>query len=387
MKKLMALALTAALTLTSAVVVFAAADEYDYDYYGYGYEEYEEAIAVVEHVPFTGTARLFTGGWGTILGYIPTFPGNAALNQRIEHVISVTYYSFLQVDTVSRPRPAGQDVLSFTLEETLTAARVEIFMLNDDLVDVSIMTIYVDKTNNSEITAEAFAASAELVGPAEAEEAVEGEEAAEEIEIPVFFMSPIRINAEAAGFTVNWSPDGAVIAYDENLALNILTGSTAATLVEGEEETAITLDAAPVNNGGVVYVPSTLLIDVLGIQFELLTSDAVVATPAEEAVEVEEYEAEEYEVEVVEVPFEERVAELEAAFIAELYDEESIELTIVEGYELLLVVHSDDELLIEDLGAGFSQDVRDGLGLESLVLTIRIVALDGTVVFEETFEV
>ena len=35
MKKLMALALTAALTLTSAVVVFA--DEYDDEYYGYGY--------------------------------------------------------------------------------------------------------------------------------------------------------------------------------------------------------------------------------------------------------------------------------------------------------------------------------------------------------------
>jgi len=400
MKKLMALALTAALTLTSAVVVFA--DDYDYEYYGYGYEEYEEyeevvAIAAVEHVPFTGTARLFTGGWGTILGYLPVFPGNAALNQRVESLVTVTYYSFLQVDTVSRPRPAGMEVLSFTVEETLTAARIEIFMLTDNLVKDSIYTIYIDKANNTEITAAAFAASAELeevvAEPAEEAYAEQGE-----VEVIEVFMSPVRINAEAAGFTVIWHYDGAVLVYDESLVLNILTGSTLATLVEEDEETIITLDAAPVNRGGIVYVPSTLLTDVLGIQFTLLTSSDTAPVPA--AIEaVEEYdEYEDYMVfetivrhDVAEATlFELFAAEFEAQLLAELYAGESLEVIIGEGYELTLIINSNDPYLVEEAeadGLEIAQGVREDLELEYFIFTIRIIGLDGTVLFDETFEV
>ena len=324
-------------------------------------------------------------------------PGNAALNQRIEDVVTVTYYGFLQVDSVSRPRPTDMEVLSFTVEETLTAARIEIFMLTDDLVKDSIYVVYVDKANNTEITAAAFAESAELEEAAE-EAAVEEDETIQgEVEVVEVFMSPVRINAEAAGFTVIWHYDGAVLVYDEGLELNILTGSTLATLVEGEEETTITLDAAPVNNGGIVYVPSTLLTDVLGIQFTLLTSaDYVAAAPAAE--EVEEYEEhDEYMVfetivghDVAELTFEQFVAELEADLLAELYEDESLEVIIGEGYELTLIISSDDAFLVEDVedfGLEFAEEIRDELGLESFTLTIRIIGLDGTVLFDETFEV
>ena len=426
MKKFMALALTAALSLTSAAVVFA--DEYDYDYeceydceceYEEEYEEYEEyveeVVEVVEvvNVPFTGTSRLVTGGWGTILGNIPVFPGNASLNQRIEALLSVTYYRFLQVDAVSRPRPAGMDVFSFTLEETLTAARVEIFFLTDDLVKSSIFTVYVDKANNAEITPAAFAESAELAeAVAVVDEEYDEDDAVQgEVEVIVeAVMRPIRINAEAAGFTVNWYYDGAVVVYDETLVLNLLTGSVLATLTGTDEEmVSITLDAAPINVSGVVYVPSTLLTDVLGIQFTLLTSADAVA-PAVEVVEEEvveaeeyeyeeyeyeeyEYEVEEYEYEVVELTFADLVAAVEAGLIAELliYEDESLELTIVEGYELVLILHSDDAYLVEDFeayGLEFAEDLLEEFGVEYLILTVRIIAIDGvTVLFEETFEV
>jgi len=412
MKKFLALALTAVLALTSVTVVFA--DEYDY-----ATEE-----VVIEHVPFTGTSRLFTSSWGAIIGNVPAFANNTALTTRIHNMVNDYYYNFFRHDNISRPRPAGHEVFSFEVQESYTAARIDIFVLRDNLVRDTLYTFFVDKAANTVITAAAFAESQEVVVAAPvatAEEVeVDVDEDADvdapvvevEIDVAVLLegMFPVRINAEAAGFTVNWD-NGAVEVYDETLVLNILTGSVLATLTQTDEELVeVTLDAAPINVAGRVYVPYTLLVDILGIEFELLVMEVyvpVVALPAiideveedeEYEVEaVEEYEAEEYDVEEVEEyeaveAYEEVDAVLAAAIEVLAYfvfEDEEFEVSLSEDGYIVFTIFSDAADLYEYAevdGYALADDLREVLGEAFLGLLYIIVDLDGEVVFESFFQ-
>ena len=416
MKKFMALVLTAALTLTSAAVVFA--DDYDYDYEnGYEYEEVYEEV-VVEFVDFTGTSRRFTSAWGAIIGYVPVFANNAALTTRIHNMVNDYYYNFMRHDNISRPRPTGQEVFRFTVDESYTAARIDILVMRDNMQVETLYTFFVDKATNTTITAadfeESLLAPTAVAEPVAAEEYVDedvdaDEDADVEVEGEVEVvdvlegMFPIRVNAEAAGFTVNWD-DGAVEVYDESLVLNILTGSVFATLTHaGEEMVSVTLDAAPINVYGRVYVPYTLLVDILGLEFELLTlADyiPVVALPAE----VEEVEAEEYEYEAEEVEEYEEDEEYEEyadeddyeemlALVADLFEEfveegETFELFMGKG-GITFIISSDADDLIEyaDEDAEFLVEMlRELLGEDFPGFSYVILDLEGEELFSIFFE-
>jgi len=397
MKKLMAFVLTAALSLTSAVVVFA--DEYDYDNdYAYGYEngyEYEnvEVEAVVEavNVPFTGVARNFIGTGGSMVGQFPTFANNTALTQRIETMINGAYQNLVHTHQI-----ANVSLFSFEVEETLTAARVQIFMLNQNLVPEVLYTFYINKATNAVITAADFAESADAVEVAETADE-EGEEEGyglgDEIVVPSVevAMRPLRLNAEAAGFAVIWD-DGSVRISDESLALSILTGSVLATLTEaGEEAVSVTLDSAPINVAGTLYVPASLLIDILGIEFELLTTGATapVAPPAETAPIVEEPAVELTAVQQLLADIgDDLQADLAETFIAD------VEVIVGEGNEIIFVFVFEDDASVEALEEGdavlnFEEVVvefRDSLGLDDFRLTVRALSADGTVLLEQSFE-
>ena len=289
MKKLLAMVLTAALTLTSAGVVFAQEIAVE------PIAEVEVEAVLIENVRLNVLTRNYTHGGGAMLGAYPYFPGNAALNQRVERLLNQTQINFWHAHQVSVAQGTHNNFFRFEVEETLTAARVELFVLNQNLGFNSLLVIYINKATNAEITAADFADSpveGDTV-PVEAVE-VEDEEKDEEAEVAVIEMSPLRVIAEAAGFTVLWD-NGAVTISNDDVVLEILTGSLVATLTEGEEEAVeITLEAAPVNIDGTLYVPVSLLVDVLGIDLEALEAPVVVEEEEEEAEEEDE-EAEEDE--------------------------------------------------------------------------------------------
>lgn len=408
MKKFMALVLTAALTLTSAAVVFA--DDYDYDYEnGYEYEEVYEEV-VVEFVDFTGTSRRFTSAWGAIIGYVPVFANNAALTTRIHNMVNDYYYNFMRHDNISRPRPTGQEVFRFTVDESYTAARIDILVMRDNMQVDTLYTFFVDKATNTTITAadfeESLLAPTAVAAPVAADEYVDEDadvDADADVEVEVVTvnvlegMFPIRVNAEAAGFTVNWD-NGAVEVYDESLVLNILTGSVFATLTHTDEETvSVTLDAAPINVYGRVYVPYTLLVDILGLEYELLTLVDYVPVVTLPAV-IEEYEAEEYEYEAEEVEeYEEYTEEDEfeamLALVADLFEEfveegETFELfmgkagiTFIissDAADLIEYAYEDAEFLVEML--------RELLGEDFPGFYYVILNLEGEELFSIFFE-
>jgi len=282
MKRLMALFLAAALVFGSTVVVTAEQAE-------------------ITNVPLRTTTRQFTGTGGEILGTFPAFTGNTALSQRIENLVHDTYRDIVHFYQLSIVLFAHITIFDFTIEETLTTARVEITSIDSNFNPVVITALYINKATNAEITP---AVRAEMVAAEEAadEEDENGEEADEngevavavegevEVDLPVATpMSPLRAHAEAAGFTVLWE-DGAVTVYNEELSLLIVTGSDVAVLTDADgEEYTFTLAAAPVNIDGTLYVPTALLVEVLGID---LTAPAPAAAPviADEVEEYDEYE-------------------------------------------------------------------------------------------------
>ena len=288
MKKFMAMLLATALVFTSAAVILA-----------------EEAA--VENVPFTGVSVPFIGEGGTILGSHLEFPNNAALTTRMSNMMQDAYLDWIATGQVV----TNQDVFTFEVEESPTAARIQFFALNVNLQPTVIYTLYINKANNTVITAAAFAESQEEAVVAPVEEAPEEVEEVEETEVveeeeEVVTMLPLRVTAEAAGFGVYWFYPGYVdIYYNDEFVVGIMTGSVIAFVREFDEDeddyvyVEILLDAAPVNVDGTLYVPVTLLTDVLGIEFTpVVTLPAeVVAVADEDEDEVEDEDEEEEEVE------------------------------------------------------------------------------------------
>ena len=341
MKKLMALTLAAALAFGSSVVVLgneAVVNDEDYAYEEYVLEEeeleeeyveeyvYEEVVVTVEvitveNVPFTGVARDFIGTGGLVVGRIPAFANNAGLTTRISNFVSDTY----NIMGMNNQLPAvfGNNVIfNFTVEESLTAARVDLTVLNMNLQPVVIATYFLNKANNAEITAAAFAESFEVEEVVvEVSEVYEGEEVyvdptEEEVEVIEVVMVPLRHHAEAAGFEISWNAELArVTVSNDELEFSLAADSPFAIDADGEQ---FMLEAAPVNLDGTLYVPLSFFTELLGVEVVLVpvvTLPAPVPVVEEEEVEDEEEE----EVEEVEETEEEEVEEYEE------YEEETEE--------------------------------------------------------------
>ena len=280
MKKLMALILAAALAFGSSVMVFA-----------------NEEAGGVENIPFTGTEASFIGTGGLITGRYPVLPGQAALSQNVSNFMTDTYYEMINNNQI--PTLSGNMLLfNFTVEESLTTARIDITALDRFLAPVVIRTIYVNKANNAQITA--AQAAAMIAAEAEAVEVIEnGEEAAEngeeievEVEVVEIHLVQLRAHAEHAGFTVTWNAETAMVTVaNDEVEFSLAAGSPVAVAADGEE---FVLETAPINLDGTMYVPISFFTELLGVEIILVPITAVPVIEEAEEVE-EEYEAEEYE--------------------------------------------------------------------------------------------
>jgi len=253
MKKLMALILAAALAFASSVVVFAN----------------EEAAS--GNVPFTGVAREFVGPGGQVMGQLPSFADNTALTTRIQNLVTDTFQN--RGANNQLPAVYGNIVLfAFDVEESLTAAKVELTVLDLNFQPVVVATYYLNKANNTEITADAFAESLDAVAVISEEEAEEDVEedveetedvegAVEEVEEVTVEMVPLRATAEALGFVISWNAELAMVSVsNDEVEYHLAAGSLFAVDADGQE---FELEAAPENIDGTLYVPLSFFTDVL----------------------------------------------------------------------------------------------------------------------------
>lgn len=337
MKKLMAMALVATLAFSSSVMVFAdeaaetVTETTETTESAEGVvapvetlapvveevvpvveEPVVEEVPVVENVAFTGKSTDYINKNGETVGVYPSFENNSALTKKIFELVNDTYQDQLRNEPHIYSSTDYGLFFTYEVEETLTAAKIELnsarFSNKTSKIELSVMaTYYVDKTNNKEITADAYAALLETEVPATGE-VVEGETAAEVVES---VMLPLRAYAEALGYVVAWE-DGKVTISKDDATVYLATGETTYVNAAGEE---VELEA-PENIDGTLYVPEEFFTVILGEE----VSEELLAAPAVEEVAEEVTEEVVAEEEVAEEATEEAAAEEEVAVEGEETD-------------------------------------------------------------------
>jgi len=288
MKKLMALILAAALAFGSSVMVFA-----------------NEEAAGMENIPFTGTSVDFIGAGGLLTGSVPVLPGQTALTNDLFNFIRDQYRDMTNNNQLP-PRFAPFLIFDFTVEESLTTARIDLTALNMNLNPVVIRTLYIDKANNAQITVAQAAAMIEAEEAALAEvdedydeydENDEDDDDGVEVLVTVveIDMVPLRATAEDAGFTVSWDEENAVVTIaNDEIEFHLAAGLAIAVDADGE---VFDLETAPINLDGIMFVPVSFFTELLGVDIVLGVTPAVapVIEDEEEDEDVEEEDEEELE--------------------------------------------------------------------------------------------
>lgn len=314
MKKFMAMVLAATLAFGSSVMVFADDANTGNDTVAPAVEgeaPAEEAVpeapvAVVEepvveevveevivNIPFAGVTKDYINAAGLTVAQYVSFSDNDTFSKTMEDLVNDTYQDLL----ANQPQLAQSTdvdlIISFTVEEILTAAKIEYTLnnitMNSTVIESPVIaTYYVDKATNKEMTAEAYAARvAEEEGAAPAEEVAPGGEVPAE-EVVESVMLPLRAYAESLGYVVAWE-DGRVTVSKDDVTVSLVTGSTTYVNAAGEE---VELEA-PENIDGTLYVPMEFFTVLLGVEVTVEAPAAEAAAPVEEVVEGEEVPSEE----------------------------------------------------------------------------------------------
>ena len=288
MKKFIAMALAATLAFGSSVMVFADATTTTAGdtttavvapAEGAVVAEVAPVVPVVEVAPvveevvvpvpvkiaFTGVTKNYVAPSGEFVAQYVSFKNNEALTKKMLNLVNDKYFDVVINQGAVSASTSVDLVITFNVEETLTAAKIEYVLHSGDrhtskLADAVIGTYYVNKATNAEITAAAYAEllAAETAEAPAVTSVVESEATTEVVES---VMLALRSYAEGLGYEVAWD-NGKVTVSKDDVVVSLETGSTAYVNAAGE---TVELEA-PENINGTLFVPQEFFTVVLGVE-------------------------------------------------------------------------------------------------------------------------